>query len=163
MTPTHQPIPADRFDLVARVRLAPEQIRFAGTVSEAFSAAEPKVDFHGLFLGGAAVGFYKIDHAYERTLSDPPGPLLGLRAFMIDQNWQGQGLASAAVRGFGDYLRPRYPGYDALWLTVNLKNPGAIRVYLKNGFQDSGRLYTKGPAGPQHILRLPLQAGASPC
>lgn len=160
MTPTHQPIPSDRFDLVARVTLAPEQIRFAGTVSEAFGTPDPKVDFHGLFLGGAAVGFYKIDRAFERSLTDTPGPLLGLRAFMVDQHWQGLGLASAAVRGFGDYLRPQYPGYDALWLTVNLQNPAAIRVYLRGGFQDTGRLYTEGPAGPQHILRLPFSLPA---
>lgn len=154
MTLTHKPIPADCYDLVSGVAIHPDQIRFAGTVKEAFDTAESKVDFHGLFEDDTAVGFYKIDHAYDRTLAGRGSPLLGLRAFMIDHRHQGRGLATQAVRGFAQYLMPLYPGYDALWLTVNLANPIALRAYLRGGFKDTGEIRPEGGAGPQHILRM---------
>lgn len=156
MTLTHRPIPADRFDLVAGVEVLPDQIRFSGTVKEAFETAEPKVDFHGLFEGDTAVGFYKIDHAYERTLPDRGAPLLGVRAFMIDHGHQGRGLATQAVRGMAAYVARHYPGHEALWLTVNLSNPVALRAYLAGGFHDTGDIHPYGTVGPQHILRMAL-------
>lgn len=156
MSLTHHPIPADRFDLVSGVSVAPDQLVFSGSVAEAFADAEEGVDFHGIFEGDMAVGFYKIDRLYSRTLSDRPAPLLGLRAFMIDHRQQGRALATRAVQGLATYLPPLYPGYDAVWLTVNLRNPGAIRCYLKGGFADTGDIHPTGEAGPQHIMRLEL-------
>lgn len=41
-------------------------------------------------------------------------------------------------------------------LTVNARNPAARAVYLAGGFADTGELYLGGPAGPQHVMRLPL-------
>jgi RimJ/RimL family protein N-acetyltransferase len=158
VTLTHCPIPADRFDLVAGVEILPDQIRFSGTVKEAFETAEPKVDFHGLFEGDSAVGFYKIDQAYERTLPARGAPLLGVRAFMIDHRHQGRGLATQAVRGLAPYLQTRYPEFDAVWLTVNLSNPAALRAYLAGGFVDTGDIHPYGTVGPQHILRMVLRS-----
>ncbi|MEX0287054.1 MAG: GNAT family N-acetyltransferase [Paracoccaceae bacterium] len=160
MSLTHRPIAPDQMELVAGVEVAPEQLKFSGSVEEAFEAAEEDVDFHGLFLDDVPVGFYKIDHRYQRTLPDPVAPgtaRMGLRAFMIDRRQQGQGIATRAVLGMRDYLKPLYPGYDALWLTVNLANPAAIRCYAKGGFADTGDLHYGGSAGPQHIMRLSFE------
>jgi len=151
---SHRPIPRDRFDLVADVSVREDQLAFSGSVADAFAESGDEIDFHGIFLGDQAVGFYKIDTRYERIIQDRLAPLLGLRAFMIDQREQGKGLATRAVLGLAGYLAPLYPDYDALWLTVNLKNPAAIRCYLKGGFADTGEIFPHGAAGPQHILRL---------
>ena len=48
------------------------------------------------------------------------------------------------------------PDATHLALTVNTSNPLAIRVYLRSGFTDTGRLYYGGRLGPQHVLELPL-------
>jgi hypothetical protein len=43
-------------------------------------------------------------------------------------------------------------------LTVNVRNPVAIRTYRRGGFAEShaaaGALYHGGAAGPQHVLEL---------
>ena len=39
-------------------------------------------------------------------------------------------------------------------LSVNVKNPVAIRTYQRAGFADSDRLYFGGAAGPQHVFEL---------
>ncbi len=146
-------------DLVANVQVAQGQQVFSGTVPQAFEAKEEDVDFHGIFLNDQAVGFYKIDRRYQRSLPDPlqpHAPRLGLRAFMIDQHHQGRGIASHAVGQMAQYLPPRYPGFTSVWLTVNLANLAAQRCYVKGGFLNTGELYHGGKAGAQTVMRLPL-------
>ena len=150
------PVAPSQMARVAQVRVAPEQEVFSGTVAEAFEEAEEGVDFHGIFEGDGAVGFFKIDRAYDTRYPFVPAGALGLRAFMVDHACQGRGVATRAVRALPAYLRAHYPGAQALYLTVNLANPAARRAYLKGGFEDTGAQWPHGMAGPQHILRLPL-------
>jgi RimJ/RimL family protein N-acetyltransferase len=77
---------------------------------------------------------------------------------MVDLAHQSKGVATAAVLALHPYLPRHYPGRSAVVLTVNLQNPGALRCYLKGGFQDTQGIHPHGPAGPQHILRLPFEA-----
>ena len=134
---------------------------FSGTVPQAFEANEEDVDFHGIFLEDLAVGFYKIDRRYQRSLPDPLHPhanRLGMRAFMIDQYHQGRGIATRAVAQLGQYLSPRYRDFTSVWLTVNLANLAAQSCYSKGGFQYTGELYHGGRAGAQSVMCLPLQS-----
>ena len=39
-------------------------------------------------------------------------------------------------------------------LSVNVRNPVAIRTYARAGFADTGELYLGGTAGPQHVFEL---------
>lgn len=145
---------------VAHLKVGRDQVRFSGTVQEAFDAAEPDVDFHGIFDGDTAVGFFKLDRAYHsRYTFAQPGDL-GLRAFLIDQARQGKGLGSAAAAALPAHVRFHYPATRFVWLTVNFANPSACRAYLKGGFEDTGRTWPHGDAGPQHILRLAIAASA---
>ncbi|MEW2911311.1 GNAT family N-acetyltransferase [Leisingera sp. JC11] len=144
------------FDLVAHIRVQPDQVRFSGTVAQAFEEDEEGVDFHAVLSSGDVVGFFKIDRLYHETYEFARPDELGLRAFMIDRNEQGKGYATAAVSALAAYLPSRYPDRLAAVLTVNLQNPAAVRCYLKGGFQDTGDLYPHGIAGPQHILRMDL-------
>ncbi|MGB3312930.1 MAG: GNAT family N-acetyltransferase [Albidovulum sp.] len=154
---TLTPIGRDDFDRVAGIHVTPEQERFSGTVAEAFASGETGIDFHAILQDGRAVGFFKIDRNYAQRHDSPEQDELSLRAFMIDRDMQGRGIATAAVVALSPYLARHYPGKESAVLTVNVANPAAIRCYLKGGFHDTGAVYPHGDAGPQHILRLILR------
>ncbi|MEX0304179.1 MAG: GNAT family N-acetyltransferase [Leisingera sp.] len=153
---TLRPVARSEFDLVSRVQVEPDQVRFSGTVAQAFEDDEDGVDFHAILARGEVIGFFKIDRLYHETYSFARADELGLRAFMIDRCQQGRGYATAAVAALATYLPGQYPDRSALLLTVNFQNPAAIRCYLKGGFEDSGGIHPHGIAGPQHILRMKL-------
>lgn len=152
-----RPIAETEFDLVRNIKVEPDQIRFSGTVAQAFDEAEEGVDFHAIFDQDRAIGFFKLDRLYHEQYSFALPQDLGLRAFMIDRHCQGQGHATAAVRLFETYVPQHYPDRQSVILTVNLQNPAAISCYVKGGFVDTKEIYPHGIAGPQHILRLPLR------
>lgn len=66
------------------------------------------------------------------------------------------GIATAAVRAMGSYLRGHYPHAPAVMLTVNIANPAAVACYRNGGFTDTGEIWPKGDAGPQHVMRMAL-------
>lgn len=149
---------------VAHIRVAPEQEVFAGTVAEAFTEAfetDPaRFDLHVIEADGQAVGLFKIDRDYRQTIPIAAPGALGLRAFMIDRERQGQGIATAAVRALPAYLSRHYPDARAVELTVNHANGAARACYLKGGFADTGQDWLQGRAGPQDLLRMDLRGAA---
>ena len=151
-----EPLAADEQSRVAHIAVAEEQRVFSGTVAEAFARTSDGVDFHVILSEDQPVGFFKIDTGYPETHPFAPQGSLGLRAFMVDHRMQGQGIATGAVALLPAYLATRYTGAETLFLTVNKRNPGAIRAYLKGGFTDTGQEWLGGDAGPQHIMHLPI-------
>lgn len=157
----HPVLDKDR-ERITAISVAPEQIKFSGTVAEAFASAEEGIDFHAIWQGDEPVGFFKIDRHYPSRYAFAREGEIGLRAFMIDRARQGQGLATRAVRALPAYLRKLYPQAPSVVLTVNFVNPAAKACYLKGGFIDTGETYPDGEAGPQNILRMDLSARDEP-
>ena len=158
------PVGRGDYGQVSHITVAPEDKKFSGTVREAFDADEADVDFHAILIGDTPVGFFKIDRAYARTLPLAKENELGLRAFMVDHAWRGQRIATAAVREMATYLAQCYPQAPSVALTVNMSNPAAIACYLKGGFSDTGDIWPKGDAGPQHVMRMALhREGGDTC
>ncbi len=151
-----RPLQADQFETVAHITVAPSQEKFAGTVAEAFEAAEKDADFHCIEERGTPVGFFKIDRGYGHRYPFAAPDAVGLRAFIISRERQGKGIGTGAVRLLPGYLPHHYPKASALFLTVNKVNPVALRAYLSGGFTDTGTEWPHGDAGPQHILRMAL-------
>ena len=83
---------------VKNVHLADEQVKFAGTSEEFISSASETIHLHAIKNNGAVVGFFKLDVAYSSDYEFCPKDGLGLRAFAIDINCQGQGLGTEAVK-----------------------------------------------------------------
>lgn len=150
------PLPRESADEVLHFTLPPEQEQFAGPIAELVADDDPNRDFHVLRVDGAAVGFFKVERGYGRSHDFAPEEALGLRMLLIDQARQGAGLGKALFALLPGYLRTRYPGSEAIWLTVNCRNPRARHVYLSGGWTDTGALYHGGGLGPQHIMRLDL-------
>lgn len=156
-TLTLAPLPADRPDLVAHITLPPEQHEFSDPPAVALATATGRRDGHLIEQDGQVAGFFAIDPDYPDAHDFAEKGSIGLRMFCVDHAQQGRGIASGACRLLRGYLAGRYPDADAVYLTVNHRNPGARRAYLKGGFTDTGQDYLDGGAGPQHIMRLPLK------
>lgn len=149
-------LPRDRVEDVLHLTLGPGQEDFVGTIDEMVTDALPCRDFHVAREGSEVIGFFKIDRDYapSHDFAEPHG--WGLRGLLIGAQYQGRGLGRALLAALPAYLSARYPGQRLYYLTVNCRNARAYKAYLAGGWTDAGRLYLKGRAGPQNILRLDL-------
>ena len=80
-------------------------------------------------------------------------------AFLVDARARGRGSATRALAALPDFVAARLPGVRRIVLSVNVRNPVAIRTYQRAGFADSAHppeLYHGGAAGPQHVFELRL-------
>jgi RimJ/RimL family protein N-acetyltransferase len=134
----------------------PEQERFAGRLAETLPAAEadPEREPVAILADGEPVGFFVLHRGPAAGELAPEGRDVLLRAFLVDAAAQGRGIATRALAGLPDFVSERLPGVRRIVLSVNVKNPAAIRTYERAGFSDSGRLYLGGAAGPQHVFEL---------
>ena len=143
---------SSHLEALKQVHLADDQIKFAGTVDAFLLDASETMHLHVIKYHGEVVGYFKLDTAYSQQYSFCPSNALGLRAFALGFNCQGKGIGTGAVKALFPYLKQYYSGFSAIYLTVNCKNPGAKRCYLKGGFDDNEEQYLGGPAGPQYIM-----------
>lgn len=148
--------------LVETLEVEPSQLRFVGTMEEILAisggAIVPVLIWYKATSADeeSLVGFFLLDKDYGREHSFAAVDDIGFRAFLIDSRFQGIGLGKAVMTQLPHFVRGRYPQFRRIALTVNLKNPRALGLYLKNGFNDSGEHFLGGSAGPQHILFLTL-------
>lgn len=150
------PLSRDAFETVSHIALRKDQLKFAGTVVEAFAEPAERFDLHQILNGKSPIGIFKIDRFYARDYSFAQVGDVGLRALILDERVQGKGYGSLAMKALGTYLSSHYPSSKTVWLTVNLTNPIARRTYISAGFEDTGTQWPHGYAGPQNILRLRL-------
>nr|VVV06064.1 Spermine/spermidine acetyltransferase [Aliivibrio wodanis] len=142
-----------RTQQVLKVTLAEEQTKFAATAEDFLTSEDDGIELHIIKLGDDVVGFFKIDVMFSLDSEFNIENGIGLRSFVIDVNQQGKGLGTSSVKALFPYLKKEYPSYRFVYLTVNCKNTGARACYLKGGFDDTGKQYLGGAAGPQHIMQ----------
>lgn len=150
------PLTADHHDAVRAMSVKPFQVVFSGQPAEALDQPEPGTDLHVILRNDAVVGMFRVDLNYHHAHTFAPADAVGIRTFIIDQNRQGAGFGTAACRALPAYLRTHYPLKSAAYLTVNLRNAGAVKAYVKGGWTDTGAQHLLGAAGPQHIMRMAL-------
>lgn len=143
---------------VLRLRPLPEQVRFSGLPVDTLpvALAEPEHEPVAVLDDGVPVGFMVLDRnrVFAEVARAPD--TLGVRAFFVDRDHQGEGVGTAALRALPAFVAERYPDVRHLALTVNVRNPVAVRAYARAGFRDTGRLDHSGDHGPQHVLMLEL-------
>ncbi|MBL4261054.1 GNAT family N-acetyltransferase [Vibrio fluvialis] len=153
---TLQPMQPQHLTQVAELNVADEQVKFVGTIDEILVNIDDKIHPHLMLADGQVVGFFLIDTLYSQQYDFAGSHHLGLRAFFVSQQAQGNGYGKQAARLLKEYLQRLYPQFHRIYLTVNCKNPGARHCYLGGGFEDTGETYLGGAAGPQHIMQLDL-------
>jgi RimJ/RimL family protein N-acetyltransferase len=152
------PVGPDLRDRVLGLGPRPEQERFAGQPAETLPEAEADPQRHAIAIleNGEPVGFCVLHRGPgPGGLAPTPCDVL-LRGFFVDAAAQGRGIATRALVGLPGFVAEHVPGARRIVLTVNTRNPAAIRTYAKAGFLDRGELYHGGAHGPQHILELSL-------
>ena len=112
----------------------------------------------GAYLETRVIAFFTIDFS-NAPLDEQYSPMFScwLEAFMVAQDFQGQGYAKAILNRLPDLINKTFPYIRQLNLTVNFRNHRARALYGKCGFEDTGKVYWDGPAGPQHILTTILK------
>lgn len=150
------PITPDAEVLLRQVTVSDGQALFSGQPADVLDLVRPEIDVHVIYWGDRVAGMFRIDRDYHVNHDFAAPDTIGLRTFVVDQHLQGRGIASAACRQLREYLRDHYKAAMAAYLTVNMRNTVARRVYLQGGFIDTDRTYLGGGAGPQHILKLIL-------
>lgn len=146
------------FNNPGKLGVAPDQAAFVSSDLCAY-VDEWKSDdsfqcFH-IVLQGQPVGFFALDFSLERHrdyVSEPSGACV-LRGFFVDQRYQGKGYSTACLRIMPAALHSMYPNLKFVYLTVNFKNPLAIKTYTKGGFETLAAPYLGGRAGPQHVMK----------
>jgi len=136
----------------------PDQTRFAGSPVQTLPEAEtdPQRQPVAILERGEPVGFCVLHRGPgPGGLAPTPADVL-LRGFFVDATAQGRGIATRALVGLPGFVAEHVPGARRIVLTVNTRNPAAIRAYRRAGFLDRGELYHGGAHGPQHILELAL-------
>ncbi|MBT2719477.1 N-acetyltransferase, partial [Bacillus sp. ISL-57] len=93
-------------------------------------------------------------HSTERVkeYSDNPKAML-LTALSVNHAKQGKGYAKQGMLLLSDFVKSEFPNCDEIVLVVNHKNLPAQQLYLKVGFQDTGKRKI-GPIGEQFIMNL---------
>ncbi|MCW8344672.1 GNAT family N-acetyltransferase [Vibrio sp. ZSDZ65] len=152
---TIEPLNEQNFEYVLMLSVPDEQRPYIGYINEIIdqSCQKPEETQWVICQAGKPVGFFLLDSAYANRYSFCPQGSIGFRSFLIDQQYQGQGIAKRAIRQIQEqYMVWLGKDQSDLYLTVNCKNALARSLYVKAGFMDTEQLYLGGEAGPQHIM-----------
>lgn len=106
-----------------------------------------------ILSNGVPAGFFVLYQGEEiPTYTSNPNALL-LRAYSVALPFQGRGIAQRSLELLPDFVRRNFPQVNEIVLAVNVRNEGAQRVYLRAGFEDSGRRVV-GRMGEQYVYAL---------
>jgi RimJ/RimL family protein N-acetyltransferase len=150
------PVSPELRDRLLKLAPRPDQERFAGRLTETLPAAEadPEREPVAILEDGEPVGFFVLHRGPAAGVLAPERRDVLLRAFLVDAAVQGRGIATRALAALPDFVAEHVPGVRRIVLSVNTRNPVAIRAYQRAGFADSGELYHGGASGPQHVFEL---------
>ncbi|AJH15045.1 GNAT family N-acetyltransferase [Myroides profundi] len=101
------------------------------------------------------VGLFSLDLSDDRLIYTENKDSILLRALSIMPNQQGKGIAKATMLLLPDLVREYYPTVNKIVFGVSYENTLAYNLYLKTGYDDSGRTY-QGIKGPQHCMTKSL-------
>lgn len=143
-------------DVVAHLRLAPEDEKFAGgPLGAVFRTLEECAHPHSQFAFAvvaqdSVVGFFVLrEHPISPIWA--PTDAITLHSFRIGQQYQGKGFARPTLDCVVGCVLACRPAAARLMLAVNIDNKKARSVYLSCGFKDTGGSHD-GPLGRQNIL-----------
>ncbi|KMJ57352.1 hypothetical protein AB685_17875 [Bacillus sp. LL01] len=152
---TYRPEYRDRLN---EFELPEEQLKFTSLPVDALETCETDKGRHPVVILSNRIpaGFFVLYQGEELpTYTDNPTAIL-LRAYSVSLPFQGQGIAGKSLELLPDFVKRNYPQVDEVILAVNLRNEAAQRVYLRSGFEDSGKK-VMGRMGEQFVYRLKVK------
>lgn len=120
------------------LKVSKEQAQYISSVEDSLRAAEEEGSIARPFAicaDGRVVGFtvLVLDEAYV-----DPNDRYWLWKFMIDESLQGKGYGTAALQEVIRYFKEHGAGY--IRLSTKETNRGALSIYRKAGFRDTGEM-----------------------
>jgi RimJ/RimL family protein N-acetyltransferase len=153
---------------LAGLGILPEQGGFSKSPAEVLAKSEgdPSRQTFAILVdegyGGptvVGVGVLQADTA-DAQVWPSQGPHVVLRGFSIDFRYQGRGIGAAAVSQAVALAECRFPGAEAVVLTVHVDNVAGQRAYERSGFWMAGRR-VRGRAGAEHVMVRDLNGAAN--
>ncbi|WP_078596448.1 GNAT family N-acetyltransferase [Evansella clarkii] len=142
----------EHLDILNSFELPEEQAQFTALPDKYKEVNEGQ---HRIVIlnGPEPVGFFLL-HTTERVkeYSDNPKAML-LTSLSVNQIEQGKGYAKQAMLLLKKFAEAEFPDCNEIVLAVNHKNIAAQKLYLKVGFEDTGKRKI-GPIGEQFIMNL---------
>lgn len=141
---------------VEAIEVHPQQKEFSGDIHGALhsllSKPSPGVKGFALLAKGIPVAFLLLKRppclphwADEDTAT--------LHALQVDHRAQGKGYGKACLQALPQVARHAWPEINGLMLSVDAHNEAALKLYLKQGWVDTGEAY-KGRIGYERRLAL---------
>ena len=141
---------------VNQLSVKPEQVAFTvSDINELLSILTPLEHPCLIIKNNQVVGFFLLDLNYS-AIYHFADKAIGIRSLLVDQRFQGQGIAREAINNIPRYVGCHYPEFEVLQLTVNCRNKAAYACYQKCGFETLDSLYLGGPVGPQFVMQRNL-------
>ena len=148
---TLREITIDTVRAVIGLAVAENQCAFVAPNAVSLSQAlfAPEAWYRAIYFAENLAGFVMLEDESLRT-PPPPEPKVGLWRFMIDKEYQGRGIGSAALLKTVDHVRKKGL-FKELTLSY-VPGPGCPEpFYLTLGFRHTGRI-----EGKEVVLELPL-------
>ena len=148
-------ITAETVRQITSLSVGPDQQRFVASnaVSLAQALFSDEAWYRAIYVGEAPAGFVMLRDESLRPIP-PPIPQVGLWRFMIDTEFQGQGVGAAALHQVITHVRSK--SLFSSLTTSYVPGPGCPeQFYLRTGFQHTGKV-RNGEVG----LELRLSANA---
>lgn len=137
-------------------QLDEEQSQFTTSIDYCINqrrdSEDPEKFIVTILLEETPIGFFILDKGNDRMeLTDNAKSLL-IRSYSINPEYQGKGYGKHIMQSVENYVREQYKDrIEELILSVNIQNERAYHIYLKAGFEDTGRQIT-GIRGTQYVL-----------
>jgi diamine N-acetyltransferase len=148
-------ITADTVRQITSLSVNPEQQRFVASnaISLAQALFSPDAWYRAIYAGESPAGFVML---YDESLRSmpPPNPQVALWRFMVDTQFQGRGVGTAALEQVIAYVRSK--GFFSTLLVSYVPAPGSPeQFYLRAGFKHTGKV-----DHGEIVLELPLRSNA---
>lgn len=154
-------VPYEQLDATQREQLDglevhPEQKAFSGDIYTALhtllKAPEPGIKGFALLADERPVAFLLLKHGPFLPHWASAGTAT-LHALQVDHRVQGRGYGQACLKALPEAARLAWPELKGLMLSVDADNQAALKLYLKQGWVDSGEAY-KGRIGYERRMTL---------
>jgi diamine N-acetyltransferase len=144
-------ITADTVRQITSLSVNPEQQRFVASnaISLAQALFSPDAWYRAIYAGESPAGFVML---YDESLrsTPPPNPQVALWRFMVDTQFQGRGVGTAALEQVIAYVRSK--GLFSTLLVSYVPAPDSPEgFYLRAGFKHTGKV-----DHGEVVLELPL-------
>lgn len=133
------------------------QTPFSALPEESLKYCREDSDRHPIVIlaEGIPVGFFVLHIGKNIAPFTSDNKAILLRGFLVDQKYQGKGIAKNALQILPEFAKGIFPNKDSIILAVDVMNVNAKRLYTKSGFQDTG-IQKEGRSGLMEIMEYRL-------